>query len=321
MCAVFGFLDYKGKVSNAVLKKLIHYLSIAAEVRGTDATGIAYVRDESMVTYKKPKPAHKVKLFFPRDTRAVIGHTRFTTQGSEKRNCNNHPFEGHCGTKAFALAHNGVLYNDRELRREQQLPPTPIETDSYVAVQLLEQGQNLDAENIRRTAELVEGSFVFTILKNDNTLFLVKGNNPLTVYHFPALGLYVYASTKSILDTALKKVKLNDKCCEVGVSESEIIEINSAGNLSRSTFTMQDYIHSLFNPYNWNQLDYAKWWMEDEREELLLEYCGTFGVSEEEVELLLEVGYDPDEIEELLMDTAAMEEAISEAKALLQCEA
>ena len=81
---------------------------------------------------------------------------------------------------------------------------------------------------------------------------------------------------------------------------------------------MQDYIHTMFDPYNW---DYAKWWMEDEREELLLEYCSTFGVSEEEVELLLEVGYDLDEIEELLMDTVAMEEAISEAKTLLQCEA
>ena len=209
MCAVFGFLDYKGKVSNAVLKKLIHYLSVAAEVRGTDATGIAYVRDGSIVTYKKPKPAHKVKLFFPRDTRAVIGHTRFTTQGSEKRNCNNHPFDGHCGTEAFALAHNGVLYNDKELRREQHLPPTPIETDTYVAVQLLEQEQQLDKENIKRMAELVEGSFVFTILRNDNTLFLVKGNNPLTLYHFPKIGLYVYASTKSILDNALKEVELS----------------------------------------------------------------------------------------------------------------
>ena len=321
MCAVFGFLDYKGKVSNAVLKKLIHYLSVAAEVRGTDATGIAYVRDGSIVTYKKPKPAHKVKLFFPRDTRAVIGHTRFTTQGSEKRNCNNHPFEGHCGTEAFALAHNGVLYNDRELCREQHLPTTPIETDSYVAVQLLEQGQNLDAENIQRTAELVEGSFVFTILRNDNTLFLVKGNNPLTLYHFPALGLYIYASTKSILDNALQKVHIAEKACEVEISEGEIIEISPSGNLHKSTFEMQDYIHSLFNPYNWDQLDYAKWWMEDEREELLLEYCGTFGVSEEEVQLLLDFGYDPDEIEELLMDTEAMEEALIEAKALLQCEA
>ena len=318
MCAVFGFLDYKGKISNAVLKKLIHYLSVAAEVRGTDATGIAYVRDGSMVTYKKPKPAHKVKLFFSKDTRAVIGHPRFTTQGSEKRNCNNHPFEGHCGTESFALAHNGVLYNDRELRREQHLPPTSIETDTYVAVQLLEQGQNLDAENIRRTAELVEGSFVFTILRNDNTLFLVKGNNPLTLYHFPALGLYVYASTKSILDNALRKVHIAEKACEVEISEGEIIEVSPSGNLHKSTFEMQDYIHTMFNPYNW---DYAKWRMEDEREELLLEYCSAFGVSEEEVQLLLEVGYDPAEIEELLMDTAAMEEAISEAKALLQCEA
>ena len=318
MCAVFGFLDYKSKTSNAVLKKLIHYLSVAAEVRGTDATGIAYVRDGSMVTYKKPKPAHKIKLFFPRDTRAVIGHTRFTTQGSEKRNCNNHPFEGHSGKEAFALAHNGVLYNDKGLRREQHLPTTPIETDSYVAVQLLEQGQQLDTENVRRTAELVEGSFVFTILKNDNTLFLVKGNNPLALYHFPTLGLYVYASTKSILDNALQKIRMTEKVCEVRTDEGEIIEITPNGKLNRSDFEMQDYIHSLFNPYNW---DYAKWWMEDEREELLLEYCGTFGVSEEEVELLLEVGYDPDEIEELLMDTAAMEEAISEAKTLLQCEA
>ena len=73
MCAVFGFLDYRGKISNATLKKLIHYLSIAAEVRGTDATGIAYVRDGSMITYKKPKPAHKVKLFFPRGTRVSSG--------------------------------------------------------------------------------------------------------------------------------------------------------------------------------------------------------------------------------------------------------
>ena len=188
-------------------------------------------------------------------------------------------------------------------------------------MQLLEQGHQLDTENIKRMAELVEGSFVFTVLRNDNTLFLVKGNNPLTLYHFPALGLYVYASTKSILDNALQKVHIAEKACEIEISEGEIIKISPCGNLHKSTFEMQDYIHSLFNPDNWNQLDYAKWWMEDEREELLLEYCGTFGVSEEEVELLLEVGYDPDEIEELLMDTAAMEEALTEAKTLLQCEA
>lgn len=70
MCAVFGFLDYKGKISNAVLKRLIHHLSVAAEVRGTDATGIAYVRGGSIVTYKKPKPAHKVSQRYEGSHRA-----------------------------------------------------------------------------------------------------------------------------------------------------------------------------------------------------------------------------------------------------------
>ena len=88
--------------------------------------------------------------------------------------------------KHLPLAHNGVLYNDAELKTKYHLPKTQIETDSYVAVQLLEQEKQLHAESIKKVAELVNGSFVFTILRNDNTLFLVKGNNPLTLYHFPA---------------------------------------------------------------------------------------------------------------------------------------
>lgn len=68
MCAVFGFLDYKSKISNTILKKLIQNLSIAAEVRGTDATGISYANHGKVVTFKKAKPAHKVKLYFPKNT-------------------------------------------------------------------------------------------------------------------------------------------------------------------------------------------------------------------------------------------------------------
>lgn len=94
MCAIYGFLDYGKKVSNKVLKNLIRELSIAAECRGTDATGISYVNNGEIVTFKQPKPAHKMKLYFPKDTTAVIGHNRLTTQGNEKFNYNNHPFEG-----------------------------------------------------------------------------------------------------------------------------------------------------------------------------------------------------------------------------------
>ena len=312
MCAVFGYLDYKGKVSNAILKKLIQNLSIAAEVRGTDATGISYVNHGKVMTFKKAKPAHKIKLYFPRNTRAVIGHTRMTTQGSEKYNYNNHPFDGRCGTETFALAHNGVLYNDAELKTKYHLPKTLIETDSYVAVQLLEQKKQLHAESIKKMAELVNGSFVFTILRNDNTLFLVKGNNPLTLYHFPALELYVYASTKSILDNALQQVNLSDKCFEIDVSEGEIVEIASSGNLSKTTFAMQN---SVFSPYNWDNLN---WYETEEQEEFLLECCQMFGVLEEDVYLLLDYGFSADEIEEMLMNPCLLEDALAEINVLEQ---
>ena len=312
MCAVFGYLDYKGKISNAVLKKLIRNLSIAAEVRGTDATGISYVNHGKVVTFKKAKPAHKVKLYFPRNTRAVIGHTRMTTQGSEKYNYNNHPFDGRCGTETFALAHNGVLYNDAEWKAKYHLPKTPIETDSYVAVQLLEQEKQLHTESIKKMAELIEGSFVFTILRNDNTLFLVKGNNPLTLYHFPALGLYVYASTKTILDNALQQVNLSDKCFEIDVSEGEIIEIAANGKHSKTTFAMQN---SVFSPYNWDDLN---WYETEEQEEFLLECCRMFGVPEEDVYLLLDYGFSADEIEEMLMNTNLLKDALTEISVLEQ---
>ena len=312
MCAVFGYLDYKGKIENVILKKLIRNLSIAAEVRGTDATGISYVNHGKVVTFKKAKPAHKVKLYFPKNTRAVIGHTRMTTQGSEKYNHNNHPFDGRCGTETFALAHNGVLYNDAELKTKYHLPKTQIETDSYVAVQLLEQEKQLHAESIKKMAELVNGSFAFTILRNDNTLFLVKGNNPLTLYHFPKLGIYVYASTKSILDNALQQVNLSDKCCEIDVSEGEILEIAPNGKLSKTTFAMQN---SVFSPYNWDNLN---WYETEEQEEFLLECCRMFGVPEEDVYLLLDYGFSADEIEEMLMNPNILEDALAEIRMLEQ---
>ena len=143
MCALFGWLDYRGIVSDKLLKKLTQALANAAEERGTDASGIAYVKGGKVTIYKRPKPAHKLRFNAPNDTRTVIGHTRLTTQGNEKFNDNNHPFYGHADVN-FAFAHNGVLYNDKELRTEKHLPNTQIETDSYIAVQLLEQQGKLD---------------------------------------------------------------------------------------------------------------------------------------------------------------------------------
>ena len=120
----------------------------------------------------------------------------------------NHPFLGYAENKPFALAHNGVLWNDGILRRTKQLPKTRIETDSYVAVQLIEQKNALDFSSLKDMAEAVEGSFTFTVLDQRENLYFVKGDNPLCLYYYPHCGLYLYASTEAILNRALKRLHL-----------------------------------------------------------------------------------------------------------------
>lgn len=219
MCAIFGFLNYEKKIKPKILKKLVRNLSIACEVRGTDATGISYIKNGSIKTFKQPKPAHELNLYFPKDTTSLIGHTRYTTQGSEKFNQNNHPFTS---VNGFSLAHNGVIYNDRQLREQYQLSQTNIETDSYVAVQLLDYFNQVDFESIKFMAENLQGSFAITILKNDNTLYLVKGSNLIYLIYFQSLGLYLYSSTEEIMFNALMKSKFNYKFNVIKLLEGDI---------------------------------------------------------------------------------------------------
>ena len=199
MCCLFGLIDYRHTLTAKQKSRMISALAVAAEARGTDATGIAYNSGGTLRIYKRPLPAHCMRFHIPEDAAVVMGHTRMTTQGLVKRNRNNHPFLGHTDSGDFAFAHNGVLYNDAMLRRALGLPRTRIETDSYIGVQLLEQKKALNFDSLRYMAEQVEGSFAFTALDKRNDLWFVKGDNPLCIYHFPGLGVYAYASTEEIL--------------------------------------------------------------------------------------------------------------------------
>ena len=308
MCSLFGWLDYQGIMPHRMLRKLTQALANAAEERGTDASGISYVRNGEVVIYKRPKPAHKLHFNPPEGTAAVMGHTRMTTQGDEKHNYNNHPFPGFVGDTAFAFAHNGVLWNDKELRKEKQLPDTHIETDSYVAVQLLQKSDKLDFDSLKEMAETVEGNFTFTVLDQNNSLYIIKGSNPMCLLHFPALGIYVYASTESIMKNALKRVGLHKFAYErVQTDEGDIIRIDRTGDITRSEFEPKLY-----------RSKYMSWYDDsfyyNIHEEMLLAYCGCYGVDSEDVELLLEYGYTCDEIEEMLADHNLLQETLRDVK-------
>lgn len=309
MCAIFGLVNYKHVISGKHLKELVEALSTESEVRGTDASGIAYVKNGEIVIYKKPKPAHKMKFYFPADTTILTGHTRMTTQGNAKFNFNNHPFAGKTADGCFALCHNGVIYNYDFLEKTEDFPDTHIETDSYVAVQLIEKYGRLDFGTIAKMSETVQGSFVFTILNDDNTLYISKGDNPLCLIHYKQLGLYVYTSTTDIMRAVLKGSFLERFPFEViNVNEGEIISISKNGKLERSCFTFEDYG---FNLYYDRYYDYYKDKLDDS---YLYSICNMFGISQEDMILLYEMGYCDEEIEMMLDDKELLQSCIEEAK-------
>lgn len=328
MCALFGFLDCGRRIPLKALQKLVQALANASEVRGDHASGISYMKDKQLTIYKRPKPAHKMKFRLPKETTAVMGHTRYTTQGSQEFNQNNHPFRGHAD-KEFALAHNGVLSNDLELRKIKQLPETNIETDSYIAVQLIEAQKALNFDTLRSMAEDVRGNFTFTVLDETNTLWFVKGNSPLNLIYFPELNLYVYTSTASIMVTALKHTPLRSLHYEViEVDEGDVLRITPDGKLTRVPFIMSSRFNTSHLRYSiddiagWDYEEEDDFNIEEEEEEFdlmddenylyLTDLCGYFGVTKNTVLRLLHLGYTYDEIEEYLYSSDMFDDGYDE---------
>ena len=298
MCCLFGFYNYSGKVIGN-LSKLTNSLAVQATARGTDASGIAYNDNGKLIIHKEPKTADKIDFKHPDNTVCVTGHTRHSTQGSHKKNYNNHPFPGRCQNTKFALAHNGVLMNDRELKMQYHLPKTKVETDSYVAVQLLEKKRTLNSESIKFMAEKTEGSFAYSILDGNNTLWLIRGDSPLSLIHIPRYKLYVYASTDEILYKALVETKLFDEIKqgrfeEIQINSGDILNIFPDGTMVHDKFKYTDYSYFKCNWWDYD-LGNNKAYIED-----LKSVASYQGYSLEDVEELINNGFTLEEVEEYL---------------------
>ena len=294
MCALFGFVDNSGIISSKVKQKLLNSLSVSSECRGSDATGISYVKDGYINIFKIPRPAHRLRLHCPPNTIAVSGHTRAFTLGSPKKNYNNHPFKGTVGDTTFSLSHNGIICNIGQLREQFSLKKCQVETDSYVCVQLIEHFGKLDFESLKQMAEAIRGSFTIVLLDNRNNLFIIKGENPIELVYAEDMGLFVYTSTDDILRRALKKCRLSDlRYTKIPIKAGEFLKIAASGEIERSGFNL---------PTN-DPWDYFSRWsfplMSDSSLHELLELGKIVGVSDIQIQNLIDLGYDISEILEL----------------------
>ena len=133
----------------------------------------------------------------------------------------------------------------------------------------------------------------------------MKGDNPLTIYHYPEMGLYLYASTEGLLFSALKTLGMEEIEPEViQPEEGEILRIDRHGEQSYAQFSMMDS-WSAWTPPVWEAAHAfgRRQWPYDFRAEYIQELkhiAGCCGYSAEEIDGLLADGYTTDDIEAML---------------------
>ena len=204
--------------------------------------------------------------------------------------------------------------NDEDLRTSLHLPKTKIETDSFIAVQLIESRKVFNIDSIKYMAEQVKGSFSFSILDDRNNIYLVKGDSPLSILHFPKQKLYVYASTEPILYKALVDTKLFEALKigdyeEIPIEEGEILKIRPDGKIERHHFH-----YSYYKSRGWWEYDgfssggfaYENTIGEtrDDYINALKSIAAYQGISVGLIDELLEDGISPEEIEEYIYEFA-----------------
>ena len=201
-----------------------------------------------------------------------------------------------------------MIRNDRLLRKQEQLPATKIETDSYIAVQLLARSGEVSMDSLRNMAERLEGSFSFTVLDDQNNLYFVKGDSPLCLYHYQTSGVYLYASTKQILEKALQQLSFDwEPPIQVPLECGEILQIMADGQERRETFDSSKLLRGLaygrYTPFSWWGVDSSAHNAESGHLAALKSVAGYFGITPWEIDRLMEVGFTEAEIEEYLYGT------------------
>lgn len=205
MCGIAGFcINAKEHIDARVLSAAL--LEGIVE-RGRDATGAAWyngLKDEVRYT----KAPYSAKTFvttrlplMPSGVKNVILHTRFATQGSPKNEHNNHPIV----VENLVGVHNGHISNDKEILNNYPNHKRIGQVDSEAAFVMAKYDKNplesfVDIQG-RAALAWIDGN-----RGRELNLARVTGS-PLCVAQTP-IGSTVFASTKPILEKAMKKAGL-----------------------------------------------------------------------------------------------------------------
>lgn len=238
MCGIFGITSLEENKENLIngIKKL--------EYRGYDSAGIAFFNKQNIKTIKAvgeinklEKAVHKKECKFT----CGIAHTRWATHGKPTLN-NAHPHISK--NKQFALVHNGIIENFKELQ-EVYLKEVPLqsETDSEIVVQLMEKlfcGDVL--KTLKEVCDKIKGSYAFCLIykKEPGKIYATRKDSPLVLAHLPNCSV-VASDVSAILSYSKEQFILKNKEYAV-ITQKEIQFYNE--NLETAHYLSTDILET-----------------------------------------------------------------------------
>jgi len=251
MCGIFGIANYSERKLSVWRKndlvKLSTNLLSESEIRGTDASGICILSDDSVGVFKDRVKGSEIKNFSPfksllerisekNEFKSLIGHTRSQTKGPPMFNENNHPI---IANKTIGV-HNGIISNDEELFLKYK---TQIDregtVDSEIIFRLIDMyiaNGNTIVDAVKKTSKELSGSYACAFLHLDwpNYITIFKGGAypSVYIYTYDIEKIIVFASADSIIDRSIENLEVLDKKSvksefELGTNEGVRINVHT----------------------------------------------------------------------------------------------
>ncbi|GAB4116467.1 MAG: amidophosphoribosyltransferase [Candidatus Caldatribacteriota bacterium] len=185
-CGVFGIFHQDVKMNVAQFC----YLGLfALQHRGQESAGIAISNEQKILIYRDLGLVSEIfteEILNTLFGNLAIGHVRYSTSGANRWE-NSQPILEEHQSGSFALAHNGHIINQKELRKILSLQGERIEenqTDSHLISKLIKstEGKNIETA-IEKVANYLKGAFCLVILTKDKLIAVrdVHGFHPLAL--------------------------------------------------------------------------------------------------------------------------------------------
>jgi glutamine---fructose-6-phosphate transaminase (isomerizing) len=222
MCGIFGFVAAPGvSLGSGDAQRAVRSLIRRSEPRGREATGLAVMLPQEILYYRRPMAPSRVLArpdfqsfldgAFPpgqapgEGPRAVVGHCRLVTNGSQVRDCNNQPVV----LDELVGVHHGIVTNPEELAAPAVGRPATFTLDSEALFRRLSgelAGGAPLPDALRRTYRSLDGEASIALLApGHNALVVATNTGSLYVTSGAAPGFFAFASEAYILRAFLEE--------------------------------------------------------------------------------------------------------------------